>query len=666
MKLSDYLFEVAPKALPYELARRGLMRPPNPLTITYSVTAACRSLCKTCNIGRFYLDNPDLAKQDLSLAEIEKVFESLGHIYFFNVSGGEPFMRMDLAEIARLAFIRLTPRLISIPTNALAPRAIETTTRQILAYMEKHLPSSVPLSIKPSLDGVGAMHDYIRGVPGNFVKFEETVDRLLALRAKHPRLHVDIGTVISNFNLHHLKELENWVHARGIESYRHEIAEQRVEFHNIGEPITPPPEVYAQLTREFAAKIVANIKTKNLHTRVTEAVRLAYYHVAIRILQQRRQVTPCYGGLANIHLDYNGEMWPCCVLGGEQTMGNVRAWEYDAQRLLASAQAKAVIRYIAAGNCACPLASQWLNNVLLTPRHLLRAAYFLFVRFPLTPRPPELAPSAPPVRPADVKVPPPAAAPQAALVVHQAGTIPAPEQVNLAAFASRDHQIASPSAARAAAPKASHHVHHVRPLTASTYVLRIDRQGVNVIPGQYAVLGKQGSATAREYTIYSATTDDFLEFLITQVPGGAVSNALRTCAPGEDVTFDGPMGYFRFAEQERATAKHCFIATGSGIAPFHAVVRSYPELDYTLLHGVRAAADCYDRADYAPERYIACVSREAGGAFQGRVTEYLRQHPVAPGTRCYICGNCAMIYEMYEILIQQGIPRDQIRTEVFY
>ena len=80
----------------------------------------------------------------------------------------------------------------------------------------------------------------------NFSKLEKTIDVLLEVRSENPRLHVDLGTVISNLNLHHLDDIEDWVHARGIESYRHEIAEQRAEFHNLGDPITPPPEVYVK------------------------------------------------------------------------------------------------------------------------------------------------------------------------------------------------------------------------------------------------------------------------------------------------------------------------------------------------------------------------------------------------------------------------------------
>lgn len=434
MKLHDYLFDVAPRIPGYQATRRGWRASAQPLTLTFSVTAACQSRCKTCNIGNVYLDNPKIAKNNLSLEEIEKVFRSLGRIYFFNVSGGEPFMRKDLAEIIRLACIHLQPRLIHIPTNALAPKFIDKTTRAILAYMDQHCPSSVPISIKPSIDGVGAMHDYVRGVEGNFRMLEETIDVLLAIRRENPRLHVDLGTVISNLNIHHLDDIENWVHARGIESYRHEIAEQRAEFHNLGDPITPPPDVYERLTRRFIEKIIRNIKKKAFLTRTTEAVRVTYYELAVQILKQRKQVTPCYGGISNIHMNYDGEIWPCCVLGGSQALGRVREWNYDIQALLRSDPARQARKYIADGNCACPLANQWLNNVLLTPRHIVKALYTLFFRFSFAKAAPaeEMAPAA--IRAEDVKVEIHGTKMRSAIVMHKLGTIPEPEEVELPVF----------------------------------------------------------------------------------------------------------------------------------------------------------------------------------------------------------------------------------------
>ncbi len=434
MKLRDYLINIVPRVPYYAATRRGWVKPINPLTLTFSVTAACQSRCKTCNIGKVYHANPNITKQNLTLEEIESVFKSLGPIYFFNISGGEPFMRSDLAEIVRLSCIYLKPHLIHISTNAILTKSIDKTTRKILAYMDQYLPGSVPISVKPSIDGVGAMHDYVRGFKGNFKLLEQTLDLLLAIREKNPRLHVDLGTVISNFNIHHLDEIEDWVLARGVESYRHEIAEQRAEFHNLGDPITPPVEVYERLTKRFKRKVLRNLNGKAFLTRTTEVVRLVYYDLAVQILKERRQVTPCYGCISNIHMNYDGEIWPCCVLGAEQTLGNVRHWNYDIKALLRSEQAKKSRKYIADGNCACPLANQWLNNVLLTPRHMLRVLYtWLFVirKFPkeIQGESPERV-----VHPEEVKVRILGTNSCKALMSSKFGTIPEEEEVDLPLF----------------------------------------------------------------------------------------------------------------------------------------------------------------------------------------------------------------------------------------
>jgi ferredoxin--NADP+ reductase/benzoate/toluate 1,2-dioxygenase reductase subunit len=95
-------------------------------------------------------------------------------------------------------------------------------------------------------------------------------------------------------------------------------------------------------------------------------------------------------------------------------------------------------------------------------------------------------------------------------------------------------------------------------------------------------------------------------------------------------------------------------------------VGSYPELNYRLLHGVRYGSELYDRKIFDPRRFVACVSREPGGDFHGRVTDYLRQHPVDPAARCYLCGNSDMIYEAIDILRGYGVPSAHLFAEVYF
>ena len=363
MNAKTYLLELFPKTINYKLAKKGFVQPANSITLTFSVTAACQSLCKTCQIGKLYRQNPQRAKEDLTLEEIEKIFKSMGHIYFFNISGGEPFLRKDLPQLVELACKYLRPGIVHIPTNALAPKRIEELTKQILKVMKEYAPK-VPLTIKPSIDGIGEKHDEIRGFKGNFKRLEETISCLKELQKEHHTLHVELGTVVSNFNVDHLEEIEDYVHSLGVESYRNEIAEQREEFFNVGDPITPTGDQYEKLMESFKRKIKENIKSKRKLARITESFRLVYYDLVSNILKEKRQVIPCYGGISNVHLNYNGDLWPCCVLGYRKPMGNLRKVDYDFQRVFHSEQANEVKRYIRDGRCYCPLANQAYSNIL--------------------------------------------------------------------------------------------------------------------------------------------------------------------------------------------------------------------------------------------------------------------------------------------------------------
>ena len=155
-------------------------------------------------------------------------------------------------------------------------------------------------------------------------------------------------------------------------SYRNEIAEQRTEFYNIDDPITPSAEIYEKLMRRFSNKIKDNINSKRKLARITEAMRLVYYELAPKILREQRQVIPCYAGISNVHSNFDGEVWPCCVLGYDKPMGSLRECDYDFRRIWHSKQAADVRKFIKDGNYYCPLANQAYSNILINTRTLLK------------------------------------------------------------------------------------------------------------------------------------------------------------------------------------------------------------------------------------------------------------------------------------------------------
>ena len=194
-------------------------------------------------------------------------------------------------------------------------------------------------------------------------------------------------------------------------------------------------------------------------------------------------------------------------------------------------------------------------------------------------------------------------------------------------------------------------------------VLRFERRNLTFAAGQYLSVGLAGDLNIREYSVYSGINDPWLEILVRQVEGGLVSGRLAAVKAGDQLRVEGPFGYFT-----PEPGPLFLVASGSGIAPFHAMVRSDPSLDYTLLHGIRHDEECYEGSEYAPERYLPCVSQGKAAAYQGRVTTWLHAHPAMPnpGSTCYLSGNCDMIYEVYDMLRGRGIPSERIRAEVYF
>jgi len=236
-----------------------------------------------------------------------------------------------------------------------------------------------------------------------------------------------------------------------------------------------------------------------------------------------------------------------------------------------------------------------------------------------------------------------------------------------------------------------HRVLHVRDISASAFVLRFSRENLVFRAGQWVNLGLPRSRDQREYSVYSSPGDPFLEVLVKEIPEGTVSRALRRCRPGDALEVDGPHGSFSLVEGTRTSAQFLFVATGTGVSPFHCFARENPGLDYLLLHGVRDAVELYDSSTFAPDRFVPCISRGHGvlaerarpsgqagtrvlprgaesaeNTYAGRVTSYLSERPVEASRYCYLCGNSDMIYEAYSLLRKRGVPHSRIFAEVYF
>ena len=207
----------------------------------------------------------------------------------------------------------------------------------------------------------------------------------------------------------------------------------------------------------------------------------------------------------------------------------------------------------------------------------------------------------------------------------------------------------------------------IRNLTESTYVLRIEKSDFEFKAGQYLVLNVPGEYKSREYSIYSPEDAPYIDLLIKEVDEGEISKELKYLKIGTKVKITGPFGFFILTDNEPTKNSHfTFVATGTGIAPFHSIILSNSGLDYEMIHGVRHGYEAYDSCDYQDDRYKLCTSREHGENYFGRVTHYLKAKGVRKDSVYYICGNSGMVNDVTKYLEQNGINPENIRTEVFF
>jgi MoaA/NifB/PqqE/SkfB family radical SAM enzyme len=319
-----------------------------PLNLTLSPSPKCNSRCLTCNI---WMKRED----ELTIDEWDKVLASLGRApYWFTISGGEPLMYPHVVELARMAYRHCRPGVINIPSNGILSSIPDRVER-----IARSCPES-QLIINLSLDGVGAKHDHIRGVAGNFEKVEERLGQLLELRRRLPNLTVGIHSVVSTFSVGHLDELIAYADRSGADQFITEIAEPRVELDTIGLPITPSPEDYSRAID----RLIAYVEGKRFTgmARFTEAFRVEYYKLVKRILDEQDQVIDCYAGWASAQIYADGTVWPCCVRADD--LGNLRNHGYDFKKIWFGEKIREVRRSVAAKECHCPLANATYTNML--------------------------------------------------------------------------------------------------------------------------------------------------------------------------------------------------------------------------------------------------------------------------------------------------------------
>ena len=176
-----------------------------PHTLNLQAIDLCNSRCVMCNIWK------DGRREQLSLDELrrELAHPFYGEVRHVGITGGEPTLRKDLTDLYEL-LPQCLPKLTgaSFITHGIqTERAVE-----MLAKVHAHYHSQkLGFDGMVSLDGVGAVHDLVRGRSGAFDAATKTL-----LQLKERGVAVIAACTIVRSNVYGLHDLLDWGNAHGV------------------------------------------------------------------------------------------------------------------------------------------------------------------------------------------------------------------------------------------------------------------------------------------------------------------------------------------------------------------------------------------------------------------------------------------------------------------
>lgn len=258
------------------------------------VTYRCNAHCQMCNTWKY----PSRIQDELPI----EIYHKLPKIPTINITGGEPFLREDLAEI--ITILKTKAKRIVISSNGYY-------TDKIVKLFRIHN----NLGIRISLEGMQATNDQLRGLTNGFAQGIRTITELRSLGIKD----IGVGITINDNNIKDLLALYNLAKKMKLE-FATAATHNSFYFHKYDNVFITPQ----QITLEITKLIKELLRSRNMK----DWFRAYFNYGLINYINNKPRLLPCKMGHDAFFLDPHGEIFPCNVM--EQSMGNLQISSFAA------------------------------------------------------------------------------------------------------------------------------------------------------------------------------------------------------------------------------------------------------------------------------------------------------------------------------------------------
>ncbi len=323
--------------LDYSRRKGRLVRP---LILDFAVTWRCNARCVMCDTWRSESNHPEVDSPELNPDQLDGILardaDFLQGVRKVGLTGGEPFLRSDLVELIRVLRRRLPSARISVVSNGLLTRRILTALEQVRSFFPE-------LIFSVSLDGLGPVHDQVRGVPGAYDKALTTIKV-----AREMGFTVTSGMTISGHNYHQVQPLSSLLAGMGVD-FSCNLQERGANFHNQGQARDLEPE-----------------QKRLLHRSLADFSHHYYMDHVRRQLEGLPRTLPCYSGFTSYFITPRGEVNFCNLI--HRPLGDLRGESF---RAIADKPDTWQLRR-ELFDCRCWSQCEVKNSAAVAPWHVLR------------------------------------------------------------------------------------------------------------------------------------------------------------------------------------------------------------------------------------------------------------------------------------------------------
>jgi MoaA/NifB/PqqE/SkfB family radical SAM enzyme len=328
-----------------------------PLFLTVFVTARCGMSCGHC-FYREELEQGDI-HSELSLAEFDQMTRKLPRFPKLIITGGEPFLRPDLAEITELFYENASQaRQITIPTSGVHTERVVDLVRRVL------LPRpDLILEIQLSIDGVGEDHDRVRG-KGSFDKLMATYAALKPIQDENEGLRIRFNFTFSPVTQGWFEETFRYVTETLGNPYFDMVLVRRTTADD-GFDGKVDIELYREATALMQAQELRRAGTSRFKRILAQRVQverdiISEHHA------DRRVMTGCCAGTLTAIVSETGDLRPCEIL--DTSFGNLRQNDFDFAKLWNNGVAHAHRRFVKETGCFCTFETTVRTTMSFQPR----------------------------------------------------------------------------------------------------------------------------------------------------------------------------------------------------------------------------------------------------------------------------------------------------------